>query len=175
LNAYVASLASLFNTKRLIKGVQGTEVRIFYDSASTKEIPSPSTLSIGAIELPTYQSKKATDAATTVMNALTSTSEFSNVPVQLREYVLTHILCALGILTNKDYVRWEKNQWTVKLNYIDSNQPNYTVLPKLWKTIGTGTTWGTYSYLDLSTSNQTALLAELKKADSKSGYAIYCS
>jgi hypothetical protein len=167
-DAYVASLATKFNSIRLIKASQGNTVKFFYDPASTAAAPSPTTLTVAAIEATTYQAKVADAAA--VLNAIITTEyNINGFDYRLREFVLSHVLVALGVIKNDDYVQWKSNRWQL----IKITTPStYSVIPGLWTTIGSGNSW-TYSYLDLTSNNRKALLAELKKPVD-SAYAIFC-
>jgi hypothetical protein len=167
---YLASLATKFNSIRLIKATQGTTMKFFYDPASTAVSPSPVTLTVAAIEAPAYTGKTITDAA---IFALLKTAEFDKMAGEIRTPVMEHISAALGITTNNDRVSVSGSVYVKTANYYTGTSvQKYTAIPSLWKTIGSGSSW-TYSYLDLTSSNQTAILNELKKKDI-SRYATLC-
>jgi hypothetical protein len=177
---YVDSLATLFTTKRLIKATQGTTVRFLYDTLSTASSLSPLALSVAAIETGTFSTRMA---GKTAVNAIQNdlVNDISNLvgPIdwRLREYLLSHVLVALGVATNNDYVWYDhnanrSNKWTFGAGKISGDPSKYTVIQGLWTTIGSGNSW-TYSYLDLTSTNKTTLLNELKNSTT-SGYAIFC-
>jgi hypothetical protein len=173
--AYIASLATLFNGIRLVKASQGTTVKFFYDPASTAASPSPVTLTVAAIEVNSYKTKTITEAG---IFALLNNTEFGKISDKLRGGVMEHLSTTLGVVLNDDAVAWTKGSDN-KYAYAKSATKltgdaihKYTVIPGLWTNIGAGSTW-TYSYLNLTAGNQTAILNDLKKKDI-SRYSEYC-
>ena len=172
-DTYVKSLATKFNAIKLIKATQGTTATYYYDSTSTTANPSPSTLTVLAIETGTY--KTANTKGTDDIIKLLRTSEFNNFGWQLQTYVIEHVSAALGITTNIDAVVYDSisREWKKSATALTgTNIRKYTVVPSVWTTIGPGATH-TYSYLNLTTTAQTALLNELKGA--VGGFGKYCA
>ena len=178
LDTYVKSLATMFDSIRLIKASQGTSVTYYYDSTSTTSNPSPSTLKVDAIETTGTNAYKRTANIKSVdgVLALFKSAGSSKVGWQLETYVIEHVATSLGIVTNSETVSWDSSGGGA---YKKGATPltgtsirNYTVLPSVWKTIGPGANF-TYSYLNLTTENQEDLLNALK--GDVGGFAKYCA
>ena len=139
-------------------------------------MPSPVTLTVAAIEAKPYKTKTITENS--IFDLLRNT-EFLKISEQLRSGVMEHISTTLGVVLNDNTVNWTKGsdnkyayeKGTTKLTGDAIHK--YTVIPSVWTTIGSGTNW-TYSYMNLTTTNQNAIIKELKK-DGVSKYSEYCS
>jgi len=173
--AFIDAMATLFNTKRLIRAVQGTSIQYFYDPNSTTAIPSPITLTVDAIESGTWKATNEKKTKDELFAILATIPGFLDLGWQLTGYVMEQMSTVLGFVTNNDVVAWSSNKWKITGTVSGNDVHKYTVIPALWTTIspGTKTTNYVYSYLNLSTTNKTALLNELKKPGI-GGYATYC-
>jgi hypothetical protein len=180
LDTYVKSLATKFNDIKLIKATQGKTATYYYDSTSTTANPSPSTLTVSAIEKDGDKGyrKTANIKGTDDLLNLLQTAELGKLTWQIQYYVMEHVSAALGITTNIDSVGYDSTLKTFKKGttaLTGTDIRKYTAVPSVWTTIGPGDTH-TYSYLNLTTEAQTELLNELKKADiSVSRFAVYCA
>lgn len=175
--AFIDAMATLFNTKRLIRAVQGTSIQYFYDPNSTTAIPSPITLTVDAIEAGTWKATNEKKTKDELFAILATIPGFLDLGWQLTGYVMEQMSTVLGFITNNDVVTWSSSskKWLISSTVSGDNVHKYTVIPALWTTIspGTKTTTYVYSYLNLSSTNKTALLNELKKPGI-GGFATYC-
>jgi hypothetical protein len=170
-------MATLFNTKRLIRAVQGTSIQYFYDPNSTTAIPSPITLTVDAIESGTWKATNEKKTKDELFAILATIPGFLDLGWQLTGYVMEQMSTVLGFVTNNDVVAWSSSskKWLISSTVSGNDVHKYTVIPALWTTIspGTKTTNYVYSYLNMWSGNKTALLNELKKPGI-GGYATYC-
>lgn len=177
LATYVKSLATKFNAIKLIKATQGTTATYYYDSTSTAASPSPSTLTATAINTGTYKTAANTKGTDDVL-ALFRTTEFNSLPYQIEDYVMEQVSASLGITTNTDSVSYDSASKSYKKGatvLTGTSVRKYTVVPSIWTNIGLDNSY-TYSYLNLTTTAQTALLNELRKEDSSvTRYGVYCA
>lgn len=171
LNAYIESLATLFNTKKLIRAKAGINNTYYYD-----ETP-PATLTAAVIDSTAYN-KAGKVKTQKQLFAILRTAEYDKVPAELRGALMGHIATIFGIVGNDDNVSWMKgsdnaysyDKSSTKLTGDAINK--YTFIDS-WRTIGDGS-GVTYSYLNLVSSIKTSILNELKKTGT-SKYAMYCA
>ncbi len=173
-SAYLDSIQTLFNSKRLIKAVQGTNAEYYYDSASTADKPSPVTLTLSAVE-DSKNFKKASNKKTPdqVLGLISdsNTTKLSTIGSELKSSALEHVATMLGIIPNTKKIT---SSYTVDASTLTgSDVHKYAVISDAWKLIEAGNNW-TYYYLNITNSVKQKMLDDLKKSG-VGKYSKYCS